>query len=48
MSIAAIRTPVAGALLSVVGEQLRVPLVGGGETRYANLDYGATAPALSA
>lgn len=47
MSIAPFRTPVAGALLSVVGEQLRVPLVGGGETRYANLDYGATAPALS-
>lgn len=37
----------AGGLLPVVGGDLRVPLVGGGESRYANLDYGATAPALS-
>lgn len=37
-----------GALLPVVGGELRVPLVGGGEARYANLDYGATAPALAA
>jgi selenocysteine lyase/cysteine desulfurase len=36
-----------GALLPVVGGELRVPLVGGGEARYANLDYGATAPALA-
>lgn len=36
-----------GALLPVVGGGLRVPLVGGGEAPYANLDYGATAPALA-
>jgi selenocysteine lyase/cysteine desulfurase len=35
-------------LLPVVGEELRVPLVGGGEVRYANLDQAATAPALAA
>ncbi|MDO8211262.1 aminotransferase class V-fold PLP-dependent enzyme [Conexibacter sp. CPCC 206217] len=37
----------AGSLLHVVGQDLRVPLVGGGEARYANLDYGATSPALA-
>lgn len=33
-------------LLPVIGGDLRVPLVGGGETRYINLDYAASAPAL--
>lgn len=36
-----------GSLLHVVGQDLRVPLVGGGAARYANLDYGATSPALA-
>jgi selenocysteine lyase/cysteine desulfurase len=36
----------ATGLLPVVGGDLCVPLVGGGQARYANLDYGATAPAL--
>jgi selenocysteine lyase/cysteine desulfurase len=35
-------------LLPVVGEDLVVPLVGGGEARHANLDVAATAPALVA
>jgi selenocysteine lyase/cysteine desulfurase len=35
-------------LLPVVGEELRVPLVGGATIRYANLDQAATAPALAA
>jgi selenocysteine lyase/cysteine desulfurase len=35
-------------LLPVVGEELRVPLVGGATVRYANLDQAATAPALAA
>ncbi|GAA1741726.1 aminotransferase class V-fold PLP-dependent enzyme [Luedemannella helvata] len=35
------------ALLSVVGTDARVPLVDGGETRYTNLDYAASAPALA-
>ena len=38
--------PAVGGLLPVVGADLCVPLVGGGTARYANLDYGATAPAL--
>ncbi len=33
-------------LLPVVGAELEVPLVTGGTTRYANLDYAASAPAL--
>ena len=33
-------------LVAVVGGDVRVPLVGGGETRYINLDYAASAPAL--
>ena len=37
--------PVA-ALLSVVGADLAAPLVTGGQARYANLDYAASAPAL--
>jgi selenocysteine lyase/cysteine desulfurase len=34
-------------LLPVVGADLAVPLVTGGTVRYANLDYAATAPALT-
>ncbi|HEY0573805.1 MAG TPA: aminotransferase class V-fold PLP-dependent enzyme [Pseudonocardia sp.] len=33
-------------LPAVIGADLRVPLVTGGSTRYANLDYAASAPAL--
>ncbi len=36
------------ALLAVRGAGLRVPLVGGGRVAYANLDYAASAPCLSA
>ncbi|MBR7829064.1 aminotransferase class V-fold PLP-dependent enzyme, partial [Actinospica sp. MGRD01-02] len=36
------------ALLPVVGADLPVPLVTGGSTSYANLDYAASAPALRA
>lgn len=35
-----------GALLPVIGGDLMVPLVTGGEIRSANLDYAASAPAL--
>ncbi|GAA2198042.1 aminotransferase class V-fold PLP-dependent enzyme [Sinomonas flava] len=35
-------------LLAVVGADLRAPLVGGDEVRYANLDYAASAPSLAA
>ncbi|WP_051426506.1 aminotransferase class V-fold PLP-dependent enzyme [Jiangella gansuensis] len=35
-------------LLPVVGADLRAPLAGGGECRYVNLDYAASAPALQA
>jgi selenocysteine lyase/cysteine desulfurase len=35
-------------LLPVVGADLAAPLVTGGETRYTNLDYAASAPALVA
>src|SRR5437868_5202343 len=38
--------PAAAPLLPVVGRDLRVPLVTGGEARYVNLDYAASAPAL--
>src|SRR5579884_2674267 len=34
--------------LRCVGDGLRVPLVGGGEVTYANLDLAASAPALGA
>ncbi|GAB4099781.1 aminotransferase class V-fold PLP-dependent enzyme [Sinomonas halotolerans] len=34
-------------LAEVVGGALLAPLVGGGEVRYANLDYAASAPALA-
>lgn len=33
-------------LAAVVGADLRAPLVAGGDVRYANLDYAASAPAL--
>lgn len=36
-----------GPLADVVGAELVTPLVGGGSIRYANLDYAASAPALS-
>ena len=36
------------SLLPVVGADLRAPLAGGGDTRYVNLDYAASAPALQA
>jgi len=35
-------------LAPVTGAGLLVPLVRGGEARYANLDYAASAPALAA
>ncbi len=35
-------------LLPVIGGDLRVPLVDGSETRYVNLDYAASSPALEA
>ncbi|MCH6469705.1 aminotransferase class V-fold PLP-dependent enzyme [Sinomonas terrae] len=34
-------------LAEVVGAELLTPLVGGGSTRYVNLDYAASAPALA-
>ena len=34
-------------LAEVVGTDLQVPLVGGGAARYVNLDYAASAPALT-
>jgi selenocysteine lyase/cysteine desulfurase len=37
----------ADPLLPVVGADLRVPLADGGTTRYVNLDYAATSPALA-
>ncbi len=52
-------TPAAAALLSarsaaagrplsaVTGAEIQAPLIQGGHVRYANLDYGASAPALS-
>jgi selenocysteine lyase/cysteine desulfurase len=39
---------IVGPLLPVVGSELTAPLVTGGEARYANLDYAASAPALEA
>src|ERR687892_1221028 len=48
----ATREPSASAhgseLLSLVGADVEVPLVTGGTTRYVNLDYAASAPALQA
>jgi selenocysteine lyase/cysteine desulfurase len=34
-------------LAAVTGAEIQAPLIQGGHTRYANLDYGASAPALS-
>ncbi|WP_018775281.1 aminotransferase class V-fold PLP-dependent enzyme [Arthrobacter sp. 131MFCol6.1] len=34
-------------LAAVTGAEIQAPLITGGHTRYANLDYGASAPALS-
>jgi selenocysteine lyase/cysteine desulfurase len=47
---AAVAIPLAplGPLAEVVGGDLTVPLVRGGTTRYVNLDYAASAPALRA
>ena len=39
-------TPGPGPLLPVTGADLRAPLVDGRWTRYVNLDYAASAPAL--
>ncbi|WP_434613369.1 aminotransferase class V-fold PLP-dependent enzyme [Arthrobacter sp. A5] len=36
-----------GPLLEVAGHELRAPLIQGGTIRYANLDYAASAPALT-
>ncbi|GAA1049835.1 aminotransferase class V-fold PLP-dependent enzyme [Arthrobacter russicus] len=36
------------ALLAVVGADLQAPLIQGGQRRYVNLDYAASAPAVSA
>ncbi|HEY8701510.1 MAG TPA: aminotransferase class V-fold PLP-dependent enzyme, partial [Arthrobacter sp.] len=42
------RSAVAGRPLSAVtGAEIQAPLIQGGHVRYANLDYGASAPALS-
>ena len=42
------RLAVAGRPLSAVtGAEIQAPLIQGGHVRYANLDYGASAPALS-
>lgn len=40
--------PVDRPLAAVSGAELRVPLVQGGDARYVNLDYAASAPALAA
>lgn len=41
-------TAIAGRPLSAVtGAEIQAPLIQGGHVRYANLDYGASAPALS-
>ena len=34
-------------LSAVSGAEIQAPLIRGGQVRYANLDYGASAPALS-
>jgi selenocysteine lyase/cysteine desulfurase len=45
---AALDRPRTASLPAVTGTQLRVPLVTGENVRYVNLDYAASAPALSA
>ena len=39
--------PPAVPLAAVTGAEIQAPLIQGGHIRYANLDYGASAPALS-
>jgi selenocysteine lyase/cysteine desulfurase len=42
------RQSIAGRpLAAVTGAEIQAPLIAGGHVRYANLDYGASAPALS-
>lgn len=42
------RQAIAGRpLAAVTGAEIQAPLIAGGHVRYANLDYGASAPALS-
>ena len=36
-----------GKIAAVTGAELQAPLIQGGHVRYANLDYGASAPALT-
>ena len=40
-------SPAARPLAAVTGAELQAPLIQGGHVRYANLDYGASAPALT-
>jgi len=40
-------TAAARPLAAVTGAEIQAPLIQGGSARYANLDYGASAPALS-
>ncbi|WP_314323471.1 aminotransferase class V-fold PLP-dependent enzyme [Paenarthrobacter ilicis] len=46
-SAAAFTTAAARPLAAVTGAELQAPLIQGGHVRYANLDYGASAPALT-
>jgi selenocysteine lyase/cysteine desulfurase len=39
--------PAPQGLLPVIGRDLQTPLLGGGQVRYANLDYAASAPTLA-
>ncbi|MCX2746558.1 aminotransferase class V-fold PLP-dependent enzyme [Arthrobacter sp. MI7-26] len=41
------RSPASRPLAAVTGAELQAPLIQGGHVRYANLDYGASAPALT-
>src|SRR5947207_11697875 len=40
-------SPASRPLAAVTGAELQAPLIQGGHVRYANLDYGASAPALT-
>jgi len=42
-----LQSPAARPLAAVTGAELQAPLIQGGHVRYANLDYGASAPALT-
>lgn len=44
---AALESAAARPLAAVTGAELQAPLIQGGHVRYANLDYGASAPALT-